>query len=158
MEMVDYVMGQDWLQGLVGEWTFSFATAEDSEHPGVVAQGVETVRRIGSAAILLENRAEGDDGSHSATIILADASGTSFSGAVVGTAVDTLFVYSGSGVDDRTLVLETEGPAMTPGRETDRYRDVFHIIDYDNRFTTAEVQEENGAWREFMRTTYRRTI
>lgn len=148
-----------WAQMLIGEWDYQFRTADDSDHPGATASGTESVRAVGDYWLILENIGDSSDGtkSHSVTLIGYDPAKDRFSGAVAGTAVPTLFIYDGEPVErGRILILETEGPAMTEGSETDRYRDVFHVVDHDHRFTAAEVLQENGEWKEFMRTEFTR--
>jgi hypothetical protein len=147
-----------WLQQLIGEWRYTLRTADDSEHPGFVAKGTEVVRRIGDHFVAIENSGPSDDGSssHAVTLVGYEPASGRFSGAVAGTAVPKLFVYDGALADDgRSLLLETEGPAMTEGQTTDRYRDVFRVDDEDHRSTAAEVWD-GGAWKEFMRTDYER--
>lgn len=157
--MIDPDQARHWLHRLVGEWELNLATSAASEHPGFEAKGRETVRSIGSG-IMLESTSLGSDGSptHSITLLCSDRIKGRITGSVMTTAVDTLFVYEGTiSPDGRSLILETEGPAMTPGRETDRYRDVFVMEDDSSRYMAAELWADDGGWREFMRTTYRRT-
>lgn len=156
--MFDQKLTTEWLNGLVGEWSLDFATADSSEHPGFRATGTESVRQIG-VGIVMESLSTGSDGSssRSITLICSDAEKGRITGAVMSTAVDTLFNSFGEiAQDGRSLALETEGPAMTPGRATDRYRDVFVIEDERSRYTVAEVLRDDGSWHEFMRTVYRR--
>lgn len=151
--------GAAWLQQLVGEWTYSFRTADDSEYPGATATGTETVRAVGEHFVVVENDGCADDGTltRSVTLLGYEPDNGRFSGALAGTAVATLFVYDGRLSEDaRSLLLETSGPAMTEGNATDRYRDLLQWVDENTRFTAAEVFLD-GAWKEFMRTTYRRT-
>jgi hypothetical protein len=156
--MFDHEFAIEWLNRLVGEWSLDFATADSSEHPGFRATGTESIHAIGSG-IVIESVSMGADGSasRSITLICGDAEKGSITGAVMSTAVDTLFNSVGEiAQNGRSLTLETEGPAMTPGRETDRYRDVFVIEDDRSRFTAAELLHDDGSWHEFMRTVYRR--
>ena len=148
-----------WLQQLLGEWTYTFRTADDSDHPGAVASGSEMVRPIGEHFVAVENTGGSDDddqSSHSLTLIGYEPDTERFTGAVAGTAVPSLFVYTGAlSADGQSLLLETEGLAMTDGQTTDRYRDVICIVDADHRYTAAEVWQE-GHWKEFMRTVFTR--
>jgi hypothetical protein len=156
--MFDQKRTSEWLNRLVGEWSLDFATADSSEHPDFRAKGTENVRRIG-AGIIMESVSTSTDGSasRSVTLICGDAEKERITGAVMSTAVDTIFNSVGEiAQDGRSLTLETEGPAMTAGRETDRYRDVFVIEDQRSRYTAAELLHDDGSWHEFMRTIYRR--
>jgi Protein of unknown function (DUF1579) len=156
---MDASLKQAWVQQLVGEWTYEFKTADDSDHPGATASGTESVRSVGDHFVIMDNAGAAGDGttSRSVTLIGYEALRDRFSGAVAGTAVPSLFVYDGDLIEGgQALVLETEGPAMTEGRETDRYRDVFYIVDSNHRSTAAEVLGPDGEWREFMRTEFTR--
>jgi Protein of unknown function (DUF1579) len=156
--MFDQKHTGEWLNRLIGDWSLEFATADSSEHPGFRATGTESIRQIG-AGIVIESVSTGSDGSssRSVTLVCGDAEKERITGAVMSTAVDTVFYSFGEiAQDGRSLTLETEGPAMTPGRETDRYRDVFVIEDERSRYTVAELLHDDGSWHEFMRTVYRR--
>ena len=79
-----------WLQQLLGEWTYTFRTADDSDHPGATASGAETVRSISEHFVAVENtgRSDNDDqSSHSITLIGYEPDAERFTGAVAGTAV-----------------------------------------------------------------------
>lgn len=157
--MSETAANEAWLQQLVGEWTYEFSTADDSDHPGATASGTETVRAIGNVWVMIENRGTAGDGgtSHSITTVGFESANNRFAGSVVGTAIPVLFVYEGQVSEDgRSLVLETEGPAMTEGQEIDSYRDVIRIIDENTRETSAQVLSDGGEWREFMSSRFRR--
>lgn len=148
-----------WLQALAGTWSWTLTTSADSDHPGFTSGGEETVRVIGDGWLMLDSTGEDDDGegSRSVTLVGWDPEKARFAGAVAGSAAPALFVYEGDLDADGALVLETAGPAMTEGRTTDRYRDVFRFAGNDRRSTSAQVLGEDGSWREFMRTEHRRT-
>ena len=148
-----------WLHQLVGDWTYEFSTDDDSDHPGTAASGTETVRAIGDVWVTFENKGTYREGStsHSVMTVGFEPDKNRFAGSVASTAAPVLFLYEGQlGQDGRSLVLETEGPAMTEGREVDRYRDVIRIIDENTRETSAQVLLDGGEWREFMTWRFRR--
>jgi Protein of unknown function (DUF1579) len=154
--MTSATTASDFFRHFIGRWTYALRTAEDSEHPGETVAGNEVVRALGEHFVLVETRGVSGDGSpsDSAALIGFDPDSGRFTGATAGTAAPALFVYRGGLSDDgRTLVLETEGPAMTKGNEIDRYRDVFRLVDQDRRQTAMEVFQD-GEWKEFMRTEY----
>ncbi len=142
---------RDWLKQMVGDWTFLFETKDDSEYPGFTMSGTETVKAVGDTWIVAEQKGKGSDGSdsHSVVAIGFEPDKSRFTGSHVGTAVPVLFVYEGDLDPAGKLVLETEGPAMTEGRKTDRYRDVFTIIDGDTREQSLQVRDANGDWKAF---------
>lgn len=144
-----------WLSGLVGEWTYEFSTSEGS----YAATGTERVWAIGDNWIAAENKGLGSDGSpsHSLMTLGYNPENELFTGSFAGTMAPFLFIYEGDlSEDGKDLQLETEGPAMSVGREKDRYRDVLHAVDRDHRDFISEVRTEDGGWEEFMRTRYRR--
>lgn len=150
---------QTWLQQLIGEWTYEFSTAEDSDHPGASFTGTESVRPIGDTWMVAENKGRGFNGSasHSLMTLGYEPDKGRFTGSFAGTMVPVLFLYDGALTEDGTsLILDTEGPAMTEGRATDKYRDIIHILDENNRELIAQVLGDDGQWREFMSTRYRR--
>lgn len=158
--MTNRSIEQTWLQQLIGEWTYEFSTADSSEHPGFTATGTESVRPVGEVWIVAENKGRGSDGSlsHSIMTVGFEPEKARFSGSFVGTMVPVLFLYDGGlSSDGKSLILETEGPAMTEGRTTDKYRDISRIIDENNRELIAQVLGDDGQWREFMSTRYKRS-
>jgi hypothetical protein len=95
--------------------------------------------------------------SHSVTTLGYSEESRRFMGSVAGTAVPALFVYDGSLDETGTaILLETTGPAMTPGNITDRYRDVIQVHSPDARDTIMQLLDKTGQWVEFMRTRHRR--
>jgi hypothetical protein len=148
-----------WLRQLIGEWTYSFSAGESSGHPGETAEGTESIRAIGDTWIVAENKGNGSDGStsHSVMTLGYEPSKARFTGAIAGTMAPVLFIFEGClGEDSKSLLLETEGPAITEGRATDKYRDVIRLLDENTRELIAEVLDGKGQWREFMRTRYQR--
>jgi hypothetical protein len=150
---------QAWLAGLVGDWTYIFEAGASSDHPGTTATGRERVWAIGEVWVALENvsaEAEGTS-SHSLTTIGFQPDTGRFMGQVIGTMSAVPFLYDGVlDAPGSELHLVTEGPAITPGNDRDRYRDVFRMTGANDRVTIAQVLTATGEWREFMRTTYRR--
>lgn len=142
------------LKQLIGDWHYEFATADGS----YTMSGTEKVWGVGEW-IAIENRGIGSDSdaSHSVTVLGLNAESGRFHGSFAGSMTPHLFLYDGDLSDDgATLPLETEGPAMTDGKATDRYRDVIAIIDADHRDTYSQVLETDGTWREFMRWRFER--
>lgn len=152
--MTHATTNETFLQQFIGTWTF-----ELSDDGGGLTTGREVVRALGDAFIVMENSGTHPDGttSQATTILGWEPAKSRFTGAVAATMVAALWVYDGAlSTDGATLVLDTEGPAMSGEPTTDRYRDIMHVIDQDNRELTAQVLDGNGQWNEFMRTTYRR--
>lgn len=148
-----------WLQRLVGEWTAE-GTAEMS--PGEPPQTwtvEETVRAIGEVWIQAEGRGTLPDGSPSLMQITLgyDPQRARFVGTFVGSMMTHLWIYDGSlDADERVLTLDAEGPSMTDPTKTTKYRDIFEIVNADERLLISEVQRPDGTWQKFMTARYRR--
>ena len=152
---------QVWLQQLIGEWDsiLSMDAAPAGAEPAAV--GTERVWAIGESWIISENRSKGSDGaaSHTVTLIGFEPAKGRFTGGVAGTMAPVFFPYDGALSDDGSeLHIETEGPALTEGKASDRYRDVFRVIDADSREVIAQVLDDDGTWRDFLRTRFRRRV
>jgi hypothetical protein len=139
-----------WLQRLVGEWV-----AESAEHPGV---WTETVRSLGGTWTVAEGRGEMPGGGPAATLMTLgyDPQKGRFVGTWVGSMMTHLWVYDGA-LDEtgNVLSLETEGPAMDGGGMA-KYKDVIEFRGNEQRALTAYIMGDDGKWREFMKTSYRR--
>lgn len=137
---------ENWLDQLVGEWSFESQSvpANDAHR----RTGNETVTRKGQWAII----ESGDD----YRFQLAHNPDT---GKVTGDFVHwqhpQLWTYEGT-VEDGKLHMRSRGPSFdVEGAETD-YDDVFEIISPDERRLTGRLVGQDGQWRDFMVTTYRR--
>lgn len=138
-----------WAEPFVGEWKLEIINAGETVP---TMTGVETVRLVGNWLV-----AEVGGEFQMLTMIGFDPELDRFVGAVAGTMASSLFVMNGTRDDESgVLTLETEGPAITEGKRTDRYRDIWRSTGPDTREIAAEVLEADGSWREFMRYMFRR--
>jgi len=138
----------DWAQPFLGDWTFEIFDTGQAEP---TMSGQESVRLVGTWLV-----AEATGEFQMLTTIGFDPELGRFVGAVAGTMTPSLFVMSGVRDESGVLTLETEGPAITEGRKTDRYRDIWRLTGPNTREIAAEVLEADGSWREFMRYVFRR--
>ncbi len=150
----------EWLQGLVGNWTFEAeAIGEPGEMP-YKSSGTEIVRSLGGLWVVCEGQSSMPDGSAAATLMTIgyDPGKERFLGTWVGSMMTHMWVYEGTlNAGGKVLPLESEGPDfMTPGL-TRKYQDVIEIKSADLRLLTSRVLGDDGAWNEFMRAEYRRT-
>lgn len=139
-------MSTDWLDQLVGEWTYEASSVPDQ--PDQRRTGEETVTRHG-AWIVIEG-----DGYRFQLAFNAET------GRVVGDFVHWehphLWPYDGAVEADGKLHLPSRGPTFDDsGGETD-YDDVFEILSVDTRRTTGRFRDPDGQWRDFTVTDYRR--
>jgi hypothetical protein len=98
---------QQWLQRLIGKWTYTLRTATDSDQPGATAAGTEIVCAIGDLWVLEENKGIGPEGeaSHTVTTISFDRGKGRITGAVIGTMTPHLFIYDGELSEDATSLV-----------------------------------------------------
>ena len=148
-----------WLQKLVGEWTYE---AEADMGPGKAperAKGVETVRSIGGLWIVAEGQGEMPGGGPATSIMTLgyDPRTRKFTGTWIGSMMTHMWPYDGElDTDGRVLTLDSEGPSMSGDGTMSKYRDVIELEGDDRRTLTASVKGEDGQWRRFMTTSYRR--
>lgn len=136
----------DWLDQLIGEWTFDGRTIPDD--PSQRRTGAETVTRRG-AWIVIESS---DDVRFQFAV---DPAAGRVTGDFVSWEHPTLWTYDGA-VEDGRLHMRSRGPSFDiEGEETD-YDDVFEILSPDERRLTGRVLGQDGQWRDFTTTTYRR--
>ena len=146
---------EDWAEPFLGEWTMEIVE-QGGAAPAM--RGSDTVRLMGSwliAETFGQNPA--GDSFRMITSIGFDPDKDRYVGATVGTMTPSMFVLDGyRDASSGALTLETEGPAITEGKKTDRYRDIWRITGPDTREITAEVVDSDGSWRAFMRYQFRR--
>ena len=148
-----------WLQKLVGEWTFESEAMMGPDQPPMKSEGSERVRPLGGLWTLGEGQGKMPDGSLATTLMTLgyDPQKGRFVGTWVGSMMTNLWVYDGElDADGRTLSLYSEGPSMSGDGTMGKYRDAIEIVNDDHRIMTAEFQGEDGSWNKFMTAHYRR--
>ena len=148
-----------WLQTLVGTWTYECALISAEGFAEQRFRGSETVRSIGGIWIVAEGSGEapGDTAVTSLITLGFDPRKGRFTGTWIGSTMTHLWVCDGElDASGRILTLASEGPGMGGDGGTALYRDLIHLKDDDHRILRALVQED-GTWREFMTTRYRRS-
>ncbi|PCC74250.1 Protein of unknown function [Nannocystis exedens] len=146
-----------WLQQLVGEWTYETEASTDPG-PGGAGRGRETVRALGPLWIVAEGRGPMPEGGEGLTLMTLgyDPQQERFVGSWVGSMMPMIWVYEGSlEAGGRILNLDSEGPAMS-GVGCGKYRDVIEIVSDDHRIFSGNALQPDGSWRPLMRTHYRR--
>ena len=149
----------EWLQQLVGEWTWESDSLAGPGKENENHRGIETVRSLGGIWIVGEARGAAADGTASMSIITLgySAERNKYIGTFVASMMTDLWLYEGFiDRDANALVLDTEGPSFTDPSKRARYKDTIRIIDQDNRLMTSSWQGESGGWSEFMTMRYRR--
>jgi len=148
-----------WLQKLVGEWTYESEAACEPGKPPEKATGSESVRSLGDLWVLCEGRGEMPGGGMATTLMTLgyDPQKRQFAGTWVGSMMTHLWVYDGSlDTAERVLTLNADGPDFTVEGKLAKYRDVIEFKSDDHRVLTSHVLSDDGAWHEFMTAHYRR--
>lgn len=140
-------MAVDWLDGLIGEWTYESRGVPDE--PGRRRSGVERVTRR-RAWVVIES---GDE--YRFQIALDPKTGTA-TGDFIHWEHPTLWTYDGALEADGRLHLKSRGPSFDVEGGTCEYDDVFEIVSPDERRMTGRLLGPDGEWRDFMTTRYRR--
>jgi Protein of unknown function (DUF1579) len=152
-----------WLQRLVGEWTYEHDCETEPGKPTEKFTGTERARSLGGLWVLCEGQGQMPGGGN-ATMLMTlgyDPQKKKFVGTWVGSMMTNLWVYEGElDASGRVLTLSTEGPAMgdkgpIEGR-TATYRDVIEFKSDDHRVLTSRMLGEDGKWKELMTANYRR--
>jgi hypothetical protein len=140
-------MSKDWLDQLVGEWTFeSRSVPDEPEHRRT---GTETVTRRGAWV-------EIGSGDEYRFQLALDPKTGKVTGDFVHWAHPTLWTYEGAVEADGKLHLKSRGPSFDVEGEEADYDDVFEVVSPDERRMTSRLVGPDGRWRDFMVTDYRR--
>ena len=131
-----------WLQKLVGEWTYeSEATMEPGKPPEKCA-GTERVRSLGGLWVLAEGQGEMPGGGAATTMVTLgfDPQKNRFVGTFIGSMMTYLWVYDGAlDAAQKVLTLEAEGPSMTGDGQMAKYKDVIEL--QERRPPGADVED-----------------
>lgn len=143
-----------WLKKFVGTWTFEGTCDMGPGQPPHTMTGTETGRMLGETFVAVA--VDGSDGTHAWAMTLGfDPARRRFVGNWVGSMMTHQWVYDGA-LDGNTIVLECDGPNFSDPTKTGRYLDAHEFVDADHRILHASTLGDDGRWREFMTTHYRR--
>lgn len=136
----------DFFDRLLGDWTYDSGAYPDE--PQYRQSGRETVTRNGVWIVV--------EPSDKARFQLALDPGTGrVTGDFVAWSDPTLWTYDGAIEGDR-MVLSSRGPSFDVEGLTVDYEDVWEIQSPDERTLTGRIKSEDGTWRDFLWTRYRR--
>jgi hypothetical protein len=148
----------DWLQKLVGEWTFESDCDMGPDQPPVTVTGTESVRSLGGLWTIAEGKGGPPDASWTSVMTLGyDPERKRFVGTFIASMMTHLWLYEGSlDTDGRVLTLDAEGPDFTGGGMA-KYHDIIEFVSDDERTLSSEMLRPDGRWHRFMTARYRRT-
>ena len=148
-----------WLQKLVGEWTYESDAMCEPGQPPSKCQGTEHVRSLGGLWILGEGQGEMPGGGAATTVLTLgyDPQKQRYVGTWIGSMMTHLWIYDGAlDAAGRVLTLNAEGPDMATEGKMARYKDVIELKSDDHRVLTAHMLGDDGEWHDIMVAHYRR--
>ena len=148
-----------WLQHLVGTWTFTLESGHGITPGEPSGSGTEVVRSVGDLWVVAEGQATMPGmGLYSTASMLGFNPATGrFVGTYIASFMTHLWVYDGA-LDEagRTLTLGSEGPSMADDGTTQYYEDAIKLVSNDERLFSARVQKADGTWQHLMTMRYLR--
>ena len=143
----------DWLQQLIGEWTWESDSPAAPGKPAEKHRGFESVRSIEGLWVISNGKSE-MPGEGQATNVMTlgyDPRKERYVGTFVTSMMTDLWIYEGAlDRSTNTLVLDTEGPSFTDTSKRAKYKDTIRVEDKDHRVMSSAYQDDNGNWNEFM--------
>lgn len=149
-----------WLQQMVGEWTFESEVSMEPGQPPLKTHGCESVQSLGGLWVVGEGKGDMPGGGAATTLVTLgyDPQQQKYVGTFVASMMTHLWVYNGTlDTDAKVLTLNTEGPNCTGDGAIVKYRDVVEFLSDDHRTLTSYMQDDQGEWHPFMKATYRRS-
>lgn len=149
-----------WLQQLVGEWTFETEANMGPDKPAEKYAGTESARSLGGLWVLGEGQGATPNGGRTTTLMSLgyDPTKKRYVGTFLGSMMTHLWHYEGSlDASGKVLTLDTEGPSFTAPGATTKYQDIIEIKSPDHRTLSSQALGEDGKWHKFMTAHYRRT-
>ena len=149
----------EWLQQLVGEWTFEAEALMGPDKPPEKSGGTEIVRSLGGLWVLCEGRGEMPGGGMATTLMTLgyDPQKERYVGTWLGSMMTNLWLYDGA-LDgaERVLTLDSEGPSMEAEGKLAKYQDLIELVSDDHRVLRSQILGDDGSWNPFMKINYRR--
>lgn len=149
-----------WLQRLVGEWTFESDCVMGPDQPPMKSGGRESVRSLGGLWTIGEGSSTTPDGGTFESIMTLgfNPDAKRFVGTFIASMMTHLWPYVGTlDATGNVLTLDSEGPNCASGDGTmAKYQDIIEFLSDDHRTLTARMQGPDGQWTTFMTAHYRR--
>ncbi|WP_020179720.1 DUF1579 domain-containing protein [Methylopila sp. M107] len=147
----------DWLQRLVGRWTFEADCVMGPDQPPMKTRGTSNVRALGGLWVIADGEGTSPDGDahHSVLTVGYDPATGRFTGTFIASMMTKLWIYDGAFDGDGRLVLAATGPSFA-GEGEALYHDIVEIVNDGHFRFLSRLQGPDGAWAEFMTADYRR--
>ena len=148
-----------WLQRLVGEWTFEAECSMGPDQPPMKSTGKETVRSLGGLWTIGEGEGEMPGGGLCQSIMTLgfDPRTNRFVGTFIASVMTHLWPYDGTlDAGGKVLTLDSEGPSFSGDVTLSKYQDIIEFVNDDHRLLSSQVMGSNGEWVRFMSAQYHR--
>ncbi|MEX2142922.1 MAG: DUF1579 domain-containing protein [Pirellulales bacterium] len=146
-----------WLQKLVGDWTYETEAAMEPGQPPEKLPGSETVHSLDGLWTVAQGQGEMPGGG-TATMIMTlgyNPQRNRYVGTWIGSMMTHLWIYNGSlDAAGKVLTLESEGPSFAGDGKMANYQDLIEFIGDDHRTLTSRVRGDDGTWNQFMTAHY----
>lgn len=153
-----------WLQRLVGQWTFESECSMGPDQPPMKSSGRETVRSLGGLWTIGESSNEmpgemsGGGLCDSVMTLGFDPQTKRFVGTFIASMMTHLWPYNGTlDAAGRALTLDSEGPSFAGDGTMAKYQDIIEFHSDDHRTLSSQFLGSDGEWVPFMKAHYRRT-
>lgn len=149
-----------WLDKLVGEWTYEIESTMEPGKPPEKFSGTESVRSLGDFWVLCEGRGVMPEIGMATTIMTLGYNPLKkrYTGTFIGSMMSHLWLYDGAlDPSGKVLRLDTEGPSFTEEGKMAKYQDVIEFVDDGHRVLSSSYLGDDGKWHRFMSAHYRRT-
>jgi Protein of unknown function (DUF1579) len=146
-----------WLDRLIGEWTWDSECSMGTDQPPTKTLGTEVVRSLGGLWMIAEGMCGAEDSSGKTIMTLGfDPQRDRFVGTFIASMMTHLWLYNGSlDTAQKVLTLDSEGPNFSDGAMA-KYQDIIEFVSDDHRIMTSQVLGDDGNWNHFMTAHYRR--
>jgi hypothetical protein len=148
-----------WLQRLIGDWTYEHECVMGPDEPPMKSSGRQTTRALGGVWILTEIVWDAPDGNEVRSIIQLgyDPQKQRFLGSFISSCMTHFWPYCGTlDGEKKILTLDSEGPSFADEGATAKYQDIIEIISDDHHTMTSQYLAPDGQWVRFMTGQYRR--
>jgi hypothetical protein len=146
-----------WLEKLVGEWTWESEAPMEPGQPPSKFTGTESVRSLGGVWTVGEGRGDGEGDDTTIMTLGYDPAKQRFVGTFMGSMMTNLWIYEGElDPESKVLTLDAEGPSFVDAGKTAKYKDRMEIKSDDHRVLTSHYLGDDGEWHEFMTAHYYR--
>ena len=155
--MTDPTPEHEWLQRLVGDWTYENECVMGPNGETEQGSGREVVRAFGGLWTMGETTGTMPGcGEMSGLMTLGyDPVKGKYVGSWIGTPMAYMFVYEGSREGD-VLTLDCEGPSFENPAKMAKYQDVVELRGPNERELRSQVRGADGSWQQFMQGVYTR--